>query len=114
MDTGVVLLISASVGISWATGLAVIGGRQLTHRLDVIHGLVNSSLTAAMVNELDALVRDAASMREVVELKRAAGLKPTKATLSVIAAADAKIAALTTAISERTDHQIVLDRMTIH
>lgn len=71
-------------------------------KLDVIHDLVNSNLTAAMQAELDALETSAAMMREVIDLKKAAGRPPAQETIIALQAIDAKIAALKTAISNRS------------
>jgi hypothetical protein len=70
-------------------------------KLDVIHTLVNSNMTAAMQAEYDATVREAAMMREVVSLKQAAGHDPTIETLAAIEATDKKIADLRAALADR-------------
>lgn len=74
-------------------------------KLDVIHTLVNSQLTAAMQSELDAIVRELAMMLEVIELKKAAGFEPTPDALAALAAAQAKIAELTAALEDRAKAQ---------
>src|SRR5512140_1941118 len=45
-------------------------------KLEVIHTLVNSNMTAAMQAELDATERELALMKSVVELHRVAGKAP--------------------------------------
>jgi len=75
---------------------------QVTNgKLDVIHQLVNSSMTAAMQSELDATVRELAMMREVMELKRTAGTDPSPETLASISATQAKIGELTSTLQDR-------------
>jgi hypothetical protein len=69
--------------------------------LDVIHGLVNSNLTASMRAELEATIRDRASMAELVEIKRAAGHEPSKEALQAIEAADARVAELRASLGDR-------------
>jgi len=77
---------------------------QVTNgKLDVIHQLVNSSMTAAMQSELDATVRELAMMREVMELKRAAGTEPAPETLAAIDATQAKIGELAASLQDRAN-----------
>jgi methanogenic corrinoid protein MtbC1 len=70
-------------------------------KLDVIHTLVNSNMTAAMQAELDAIRRELAMMREVVALNLAAGREPTMETLAAIEATEAKITELSSHLAER-------------
>jgi hypothetical protein len=70
-------------------------------KLDVIHGLVNGNLTAAMQAELDALRVSAAMMHEVMALRQAAGQEPSADAAAALAATEAKIASLTAALAER-------------
>jgi hypothetical protein len=70
-------------------------------RLDVIHGLVNSTLSAAMQSEYDATKRELAMMREVMALKQSAGLSPTSETIAAITATETRLAEL---------EQILIDR----
>ena len=75
---------------------------QVTNgKLDIIHQLVNSNMTAAMQAELDATVRELAMMREVIELKRAAGKEPTVEALAAETATMAKIGELTSTLQDR-------------
>jgi hypothetical protein len=70
-------------------------------KLDIIHTLVNSNMTAAMQAELDAIRRELAMMREVVALNLAAGREPTVETLAAIEATEAKITKLSSQLAER-------------
>jgi peptidoglycan DL-endopeptidase CwlO len=70
-------------------------------KLDIIHGLVNSTLTASMQSELDALVTSLAMMREVVDMKRTAGHEPTAESAIAIADTTARIAELQAALADR-------------
>jgi len=70
-------------------------------KLDVIHGLVNSAMTAALTSELDALVTSLAMMNEVIDLKRAGGREPTAEAVIAINGTEAKIAELRDAIADR-------------
>lgn len=72
-------------------------GRAVAARLDqlddkaaVIHDLVNSSMTAAMQSEYEAVVRDLRSQRQLLELYKAQGVEPSTETLDMIAAIAAK------------------------
>jgi hypothetical protein len=75
---------------------------QVTNgKLDVIHTLVNSNMTAAMQSEYDATVRELAMMREVLELKEAAGREPGREAQAAIAATEARLAELAAALEDR-------------
>jgi hypothetical protein len=71
-------------------------------KLDVIHGLVNSTLSAAMTSEMDALVTSAAMMREVMDLKKSMGREPSREAVIALQSTEAKIAELRTALADRT------------
>jgi hypothetical protein len=70
-------------------------------KLDVIHGLVNSNMSAAMQSELDALTTSLAMMNEVVDLKRSSGSEPTAEAVISIQDTEAKIAELRATIADR-------------
>jgi hypothetical protein len=75
---------------------------QVTNgKLDVIHTLVNSNMTAAMQSEYDATVRELAMMREVLALKQAAGGSPGAEALTAITATEVKLAELAAALEDR-------------
>ncbi len=76
--------------------------RATNSKLDVIHTLVNSNMTAALQAELDATVRELAMMNEVVELKKVAGHKPGPETLLAINSTAARISELKSTIADRT------------
>jgi hypothetical protein len=75
--------------------------RNTSGKLDEIHHLVNSSMTAAMMGELGAVGRELAMMREVVALHKAAGNKPSTEALAAITATEAKLAELQAAVEDR-------------
>lgn len=79
-------------------------------KLDVIHTLVNSTMTAALQDGLDATVRQLSLLREVVELKRAAGKEPLEESVAEITATQAKIAELRAHLNDRVVQQGVIDR----
>lgn len=76
---------------------------RTNEKLDIIHTLVNSNMTAAMQSELEAIQREMALMHEVVALNRAAGREPAREALAAIEATQAKITELTIALKEREE-----------
>jgi phage-related protein len=70
-------------------------------KLDVIHGLVNSTLSAALQSELDALVTSLAMMREVMDLKKSGGLDPAEEAVIAFHATEAKITELRVTLADR-------------
>jgi hypothetical protein len=70
-------------------------------KLDVIHGLVNSTLSAALQSELDALTTSLAMMNEVVALKTHSGQEPAAEALIAIDDTEAKIAELRATLADR-------------
>jgi hypothetical protein len=82
---------------------------EITRQLHQIHTLVNSNLTASMRAELEATVRDAASLREVIALKAASGLEPSREATQQLDATDARVAELRAAIGDRLQATEVAD-----
>lgn len=83
---------------SRATDLA----RQETYsQLSAIHTLVNSNMTAALQAELDSTKRELVALREIMELKAAAGQEPSVEALAVIETAERRIAELDALLAER-------------
>ncbi len=79
-------------------------------KLDVIHTLVNSSLTAAMQSELDATISQVVLMKEIVGLKRDALRGTTTTTTTTEAAvaldtAEKRIKELTKGLADRKAQQ---------
>jgi hypothetical protein len=77
--------------------------RTVGRQLERIHTLVNSNLTAAMRAELEATVRDAASMSEVIELRRAAGHDPSPEAVEAVDATASRIEELRSVIGNRVE-----------
>ena len=71
-------------------------------KLEVIHQLVNSSLTAALTSEMDALVTSLAMMNEVIDLKRSAGRDPTAEAVIALQDTEARIAELRATLADRS------------
>lgn len=83
--------------------IAVIGATQAEQgrALAQIHALVNSNLTASMRSELEATVRDVASMREVIALRRAAGHEPSQEAIAAVEATDNRIYELRASLTDK-------------
>ena len=78
---------------------------DITGQLKIIHTLVNSQMTEAKQRELDATIRELASLREVMDLKRAAGIEPTAETLEMIRATEVSIRELRVNLADRARSQ---------
>jgi hypothetical protein len=78
-------------------------------KLDAIHTLVNSNMSAAMQSELDATVRDLAMMREVIALRATAGREPTAEILSAVSATEDRIAELRAVLADRAQQTEIAD-----
>lgn len=90
--------------------LAAAGAADKTFgKLDEIHTLVNSNMTAAMQAELDATVREVAMMREVGALHLAAGRDPSAEAEAAIVATEGRIAELRSALEDRHAAQDQVD-----
>jgi len=77
------------------------GTARTLEKLDVIHTLVNSNMTASMQSELIAVKAQLALIREVMALNSAAGHKPSVDTLAVEKATETKVAELSAALEAR-------------
>lgn len=84
---------------------------QVDGKVDVIHTLVNSGMTAAIESELEATVLSLASMREVAALRKETGRKPSTSTLAAIKAAEQRLALLRKTLAERAKQaKVVADQ----
>lgn len=81
-------------------------------KLDVIHTLVNSNLTAAKESELSAIQRELVMMNEVISIKRATGHEPSVEALSAIKVTEARIADLKQELVERAEATAKADAQT--
>jgi hypothetical protein len=70
-------------------------------KLDVIHTLVNSNMTAAMQAELDRTQEVLVMLREVIALNEAAGRAASPETLARIDATERKVGELVAALNDR-------------
>jgi hypothetical protein len=70
-------------------------------KLDEIHVLVNSNLTASMESELVAHKAALALMKEMVDIKESSGKKPSRDLLSGIAVSEKKVSELSAKLSDR-------------
>lgn len=77
---------------------------ETSGKLDVIHELVNSRMTAALQAELDSVRRELALMRELTALKSSQGMgDPTPETLAAMIAAEKRIGELISIIEDRKE-----------
>src|SRR5688572_18678682 len=82
--------------------IQVVNASDITNeKLDTIHILVNSNMTAAMQAELDATVRELAMMREVISLNKAAGRKPSAEAIAALEMTQEKINELRSQLEDR-------------
>jgi hypothetical protein len=75
--------------------------RSVNGKLNTIHTLVNSNMTASMQAELDATKRELAMMHEVIDLKKRAGHDPTPGALEAITFTEGQIADLRARLDDR-------------
>lgn len=79
-------------------GAAVIG---ISGKLEVIHALVNSNLTAAIQEGLDARKAQLVTMLEIIDLKKADARQPTPEALHAIRTTQEKIVELERSLRDR-------------
>ena len=84
-----------------AAKLAADSNKNQTAKLEQIHTLVNSNLTAALENELDARQTTLTILTEVEESKKAQGIQPTANSPVLIEFTRKKVAELTSQLAER-------------
>jgi urease gamma subunit len=77
--------------------------RTTNSKLDTIHGLVNSNLTAAMLAELGATEAGLALMRELTDDREARGIKPSPEAKARIIATEKRINDLKAQVRDRQD-----------
>jgi len=92
---------AARVRDGHAEKLAAAVAKSVDDKLDVLHGLANSTLSAAIESELGALETSLAMMNEVIDLKKAAGIEPTREAIIAMQATGAKIAELRATLADR-------------
>lgn len=90
--------------------IQVVNASDITNeKLDTIHILVNSNMTAALQAELDATVRELAMMKEVIALNRAAGRAPSNEASKALEMTQAKIRELTAQLNDRLRQTRIAD-----
>ena len=92
---------AARVRDGHAEKLAAAVAKSVDDKLDVLHGLANSTLSAAIESELGALETSLAMMNEVIDLKKAAGIEPTREAIIAMQATEANIAELRATLADR-------------
>jgi hypothetical protein len=76
-------------------------GTVTNGKLDQIHTLVNSNLSKAIEDQLEATEQQLILLREVAELKRAAGREPSPEATAALQRIEAKVAELRTQVADR-------------
>ena len=76
----------------------------------VIHTLVNSDLTKAIQDKLDALLVQLALAEQVVSLHRKMGVEPPSEVLGIIEASKERIAATRKDLAQRAKQQSIVDQ----
>lgn len=98
-DETAALLLADNKKVATATATTI-------EKLDVIHTLVNSNMTASMQSELIAVKAQLVLIREVMTLNNAAGHTPSVDTLATEKAAQDKITELAAALHDRLKVQV--------
>jgi hypothetical protein len=70
-------------------------------KIDVVHDLVNSTLTSSIQSDLDATQTALSKMLELVAMQQTHGFEPAPETIAAIAAARIKIGKLTQLTADR-------------
>lgn len=70
-------------------------------KLDVIHGLVDGGMTAALMSERNAVVMQLAMMKELIGIRLASGTEPSPEALAAIDHTEVKIAELDANLIDR-------------
>jgi hypothetical protein len=87
------------------------GTAETNEKLEIIHVLVNSRMTAAMQSELNAIVGELAAKRENISLREAAGEQVTVQALAAIEATERRITELTTNLADRQEQALEAERV---
>jgi hypothetical protein len=94
-------LVIANEHVVAATQVIAENAAATHEKLEVIHGLVNSAMTAAMRAELDETKSSLVLMEEVLALHAQAGQAATPETRAAISEKKAKVVSLTAAFENR-------------
>jgi hypothetical protein len=88
------LLVADNKEVAKTTGLIIT-------KLDVVHTLVNSNMTAAMQSEYDAVKRELVLMKELIALHQSAGREPSPDALTEVKITEGKVAELNATLKDR-------------
>ena len=103
------LLLEDNKKVAATAAEAVASAASASAKLDTIHTLVNSQMTAAIQSELDAVQRELVLMLEVVAMRASSGAPSNGAAAASVVATKAKIAELTATLKERLEATTVAD-----
>jgi hypothetical protein len=83
--------------------------RATNTKLDVIHTLVNSNMTAALQGELDSTRANLVTLRELIGLRVAQGQEPDDDARAALAALEEKVGRLASNLQDRVEQTKVAD-----
>ena len=98
---GVVTALAVLIGSVTVLIPVLRAARRTEAKVNAVHKLVDGNLTAAKVDQLDAMRRDLVSLQEVSRLHREAGRDPNPDAVAEIDHTRLRIAELYTEITER-------------
>ena len=85
-------------------------GVKINDKLDIIHTLVNSNVTKEMEARLEGARRELVGLKEIIDLKRAAGSEPNKDTLASLISTEEGIHLLETDLQDRRRQQALVNQ----
>jgi len=94
-----------------ANEIVATNAKKTNEKLDVIHTLVNSSMTSAMQSELDARRIGVGLMVEIIALKRDAGKEPTPEAQQAVESSKWIIKELEEQLADRLKQAKIVERM---
>lgn len=108
MASGWVLFIVVALALITSI-LPLVLFRLTSKKLDVIHALVNSSMTAEVESNLGTTKRVLVLLRHVIDLDRAAGREPSVEAMAEVDACQTKISELSATLEDRLRQQVAID-----
>jgi hypothetical protein len=109
--TAVLLLLAAIIGFRQVTGIRK-QGADTNSKLDLIHSLVNSTLTASIESDLSATKALLLKIQELVAIQKENGIVTSPETYAAMAGAEVKVSRLEQEIADRLHvaQQIIDDK----
>lgn len=101
----------AAMLLSTNTAKVALVAQETNAKLDVIHTLVNSTLTTAMQTAYDANEATLIVLRRIIALGRAQGVEPSDADLKAMSETEAKLVELRLSLDDRLKAAVVVGRL---